>query len=41
MATNGLSCNSEFGPRPCATPGAVVNGFAGPTIRPKKNADTR
>ena len=40
MATSGLSCRSELGPRPCVTPDAVTKGFAGPIIRPKKNADT-
>ena len=42
MATSGLFCSSAFGPAPelAAPPGTVVNGFAGPSIRPKKNAAT-
>ena len=40
MATSGLSCSSELGPRPWVTPGAVLKGLAGPTISPKKNAET-
>ena len=42
MATSGLSCRRALGPAPCsgAVPETVVNGLAGPAIRPKKNADT-
>ena len=42
MATSGLSCNRALGPAPCsgALPGTVVKGLAGPTIRPKKKAET-
>ncbi len=40
MATKGLSCSSELGPRPDVTPGAVVNGLAGPTMSAKKKALT-
>ena len=40
MATSGLSWRSELGPSPVVTSGVVTNGFAGPTIIPKKNAVT-
>ena len=40
MATSGLSWSSEFGPSPCVAPGAVMKGLAGPTIKPKKKAET-
>ena len=40
MATRGLSCRSELGPSPASTLCVVTNGFAGPTIMPKKNAVT-
>jgi hypothetical protein len=40
MATSGLSCKSELGPNPVVTLGVVTNGLAGPTIIPKKNAET-
>ena len=40
MATSGLSCSREFGPRPWVTPVAVTKGLAGPAMSPKKKAVT-
>ena len=41
MATSGLSWSSDVGPGTLAgTRRRVVNGLAGPTMRPKKKAAT-